>query len=199
MVAACSIPIVFDLLAQFHDSYPAVDLTLAEDYSTELIADVLTGRLDLALVGIAGDLPDGLASHSLVDEALVAAVPRSHPLFGRSRLALKGLDGYPIITMPVGTGIRSAFDDACRLAEISPRIAFEASTSDAITQLAFRGLGVAILSESMVLEDENLHAIALTGPAPRSRLDFVWRADVSHSPASRTLIGMVTRALSRGA
>lgn len=191
MVTACSIPVVFDLLAQFHDTYPGVSLTLTEDYSTALIEDVLKGHLDLALVGVSGKLPEGLASHVFVDDVLVAAVPQAHPLFSRGEMAFSQLEEYPIITMPRGTGIRSAFDDGCRRAGISPRITCEASTSDAIARLAVRGLGVAVLTESMVPEYEDLHAVTLTGPAPRSRLEFIWRAAGPSAPAAQKLIDMM--------
>ncbi|TFC14705.1 LysR family transcriptional regulator [Cryobacterium algoritolerans] len=191
MVTACSIPVVFDLLAQFHDTYPGVSLTLTEDYSTALSEDVLKGHLDLALVGVAGKLPDGLASHVLVDDMLVAAVPQAHPLFSRSEIAFSQLEEYPIITMPRGTGIRSAFDDGCQRAGISPRITCAASTSDAIARLTVRGLGVAVLTESMVPEYEDLHAVTLTGSAPRSRLEFIWRAAGPRAPAAQKLIDMM--------
>jgi DNA-binding transcriptional LysR family regulator len=196
MVTACSIGALFDLLADFHDAHPGVDIRLSEDRSDRLVGRVLDGTVDLALVGTAGALPDGLFSVPLIDESLIAAVPERHPLASRPSTPLASLADHRIITMPIGTGIRSAFDGACRDAGISPRIAFEASTGDAILRLARRGLGVAILSESMVPADDMLQRVMLTGPQPTSRIDFVWRAGsgtagAAGSPAARALVTML--------
>ena len=54
--------------------------------------------------------------------------------------------------MPTGTGIRTVFDQACAAAGLRPDIALQASAPDAVADLAIRGLGVAILSESMATD-----------------------------------------------
>jgi DNA-binding transcriptional LysR family regulator len=191
MVTACSVGALFDLLADFHDAYPGVDIALSEDLSDRLVGEVQDGRLDLALVGAAGPPPDGLEAITLADEALVLAVPRGHPLATRGTVRATALDDLAVVTMPVGSGVRSALDQACRRAGAQPRIAFEASTPDAVTRLARRGLGVAVLTESMAGADSGLHAVALTDRQARARLDFVWSSHAAIAPASRALIAML--------
>src|SRR6266545_2543169 len=50
----------------------AVEIALSEANSDLLVADLQAGRLDLALVGLAGEPPAGIAFQVLIDEALVA-------------------------------------------------------------------------------------------------------------------------------
>jgi DNA-binding transcriptional LysR family regulator len=190
MVTACSIPVLFELLARFHDAYPGVDISLTEDNSDALRKGVLDGRFDLAFVGAVGATPAGLESLTVIDEELVAAVSLDHALSSLTVLDVAALDGLPLITMPVGTGIRAAFDAACTQVAISPRIVFEASTADAVGRLARHGVGVAIMSESMAESDSLLHTVRLESPRSRSRLDFVWRSGSPSSPASRALIAL---------
>lgn len=190
MVTACSVGALFDLLADFHDAYPGVDIALSEDLSDRLVTAVQDGRLHLALVGAAGDTPDGLDAVTLVDEPLVLAVARGHPLATRKRVRVAALEDLAVITMPVGSGVRSALDQACRRAGIQPRIAFEASTPDAVARLARRGLGAAIVTESMAAGDRTLHALPLADQRARARLDFVWSSHAAIEPASRALIAM---------
>jgi DNA-binding transcriptional LysR family regulator len=88
--------------------------------------------------------------------------------------------------MPVGTGIRACLDQACAEHDSRPRIAFEASDPNVLIRLAARGLGVAVLAESMARREE-LHAVTVT-PGLRSRVELAWRADGPTSPAARALI-----------
>jgi DNA-binding transcriptional LysR family regulator len=51
--------------------------------------------------------------------------------------------------MPEGTGVRAVFDEACAANGIRVDIALQASAPGTVADLALRGLGIAILSESM--------------------------------------------------
>jgi DNA-binding transcriptional LysR family regulator len=149
MVTACTVTGLFDALDAFHRAHPGVTVTLTEEGSSHLVGLVRSGDIDLALIGAAGGAPDGLAALPIVSERLVAAFPASHPLSQRSCLALEDLSRLPLICMPAGTGIRAAFDQACAARGVRPTVALEASAASVVADLAARGLGVAILSESM--------------------------------------------------
>lgn len=186
MVSGCALPALTDLLAAFHDRYPGISIALSEDTSSELAAALREGRCDLAIIGTAGGPEAGLETALLVDEPLVAVVAPGHSLAARSRLSLRALDGQPLICLPAGTGVRAALDAGCTAASFAPLIAFEASALPMVTQLAARGLGVAIVPASAA--GPELRAMPVSGPALSSRLEFAWNPDV-RGPAARTLIG----------
>jgi len=189
MITACSFVALFDQLEDFHRSSPGIDITLTEDTSDQLVGSVLAGQIDLALVGIGGPTPGGLESVEIADEALVAAVPTDDPLAGRETVALRGLQERTLVCLPRGTGVRTAFDDACAAAGIQPRVALEASAPNVVAGLAARGLGVAILSETMAeMEGARLRGLTITQPRLRSRLELVWKAGALASPAAVALI-----------
>ncbi|MGZ6390173.1 MAG: LysR family transcriptional regulator [Ktedonobacterales bacterium] len=198
MLTACSIVSLFDLLESFSQRYPAVEITLSEANSDHLIAALQDGHLDMALVGLAGTPPPGIETEVLADEALVAAVSPSDPLAASATITLQALQEQPLISLPQGTGLRAALDDACAATGLHPRIALEASSPGVLAQLAARGLGVAILPESTAHAHPNLHTLAITHPSPRSRVEFAWRAEGPISPAARALIHH-TRTLLAGA
>ncbi len=186
MVMACSVTHLFDQLASFHTTHPGVDITLSEDNSDRLLDAVGAGRLDLALVGLAGPPPDGFGFRPIAEEPLVAAVRTDDPLGGRTVITLADLGDRTVVSMPAGTGVRTAFDRACVAAGVSPRVALEASAPDAVVRLALRGLGVAILTRSMA-GDAGLRALTIEA-APCARLDLVWRTGTQTNPAARALI-----------
>lgn len=113
------------LLARFHDDFPAVEISLVETNSGTLVDDLHAGRLDVAIVGLAADLP-GLDLHMLSDERLVAAVGRDDPLVKVKRMPITDLRDRPLICLPGGTGIRAILENACTAAGFRPRVAFEA-------------------------------------------------------------------------
>jgi DNA-binding transcriptional LysR family regulator len=187
MVSAGTVTGLFDALAAFHVAHPAVEIALVEDNSDRLIEAVRSGAMDMALVGTAGTTPPGLDALTIISEGLVAAVSPVHPLAGRQRATLADISAYPIVCMPEGTGIRTAFDQACAARGVRADIALQASAPDAVADLATRGLGLAILSESMAAGYEGrLKAIALEDVEVPAVLALVWAA--KKSPALRELV-----------
>src|ERR1700722_3636082 len=72
MVSGCALPVLAELLAEFHDHHPGVTITLTEDGSDRLTEMLGTGRLDLALIGTAGATAPGLETVVIADDALTA-------------------------------------------------------------------------------------------------------------------------------
>ncbi|MBT2452228.1 LysR family transcriptional regulator [Streptomyces sp. ISL-43] len=187
MVVGCTVTPLFDALAAFHRAHPGVEIALLEDNSDRLVQAVRTGAVDLALVGTAATAPDGLEALTIVSERLVAAVPPEHPLAGADRVALRDLGGHPVICMPPGTGLRTVFDRACAAQGLHPAIALEAGASDAMADLAARGLGVAVLSASMAESyRDRLVARTIADVEIPALLSLVWRD--ARGPAVRELL-----------
>ncbi|MGV8873388.1 MAG: LysR family transcriptional regulator [Rhodococcus sp. (in: high G+C Gram-positive bacteria)] len=187
MVTACTVPQLFDALAHFHSAHPGVELALQEDNSDRLVSDVRSGDMDLALVGVANRIPDGLDSVIISEERIVAAVPRDHPLAELDSATLAQVCEHPIVALPVGTGIRSVFDRDCSGVGLAPSITLQASAPDAVADLAARGLGVAILSASMAwFYDDRLVAVELSDSTTEALLALVWRPTTS--PALAELV-----------
>jgi DNA-binding transcriptional LysR family regulator len=187
---------VADLLATFRARHPGVEIGLSEANSDVLLADVQAGRLDVALVGLGAPPPAGIATHRILDEAVIAAVAPDDPLAGRDAIRLDALRERDLISLPKGTGNRTALDAGCARAGFEPRIAFEVSDPQLLGELAARGLGVAIGPESMAAAHaDEVHALAITRPRMRARIELAWRADGPTSPAARALIAHARAAL----
>jgi DNA-binding transcriptional LysR family regulator len=196
MVTACTVAPLFDALAAFHLAHPGIDMTLVEGNSDWLVEQVRTGAADVALIGAAGAPPGGLDALTLVSEGLVAAVPPSHPLAGREAVTLAEVTRYPIISLPPGTGVRAVFDQDCAAQGWRPDIAFQASAPGAVADLASRGLGVAILTETMAAAfSGQLTAVLIKDIVTPALLALVWSH--AESPALRELLVHGRRAFAR--
>jgi DNA-binding transcriptional LysR family regulator len=184
MVTACTVRPLFDALSALHAAHPGVELSLLEDRSDRLIERVHSGEADLALTGVAA-MPEGLEGFPVIRERLVAAVPADHPLARRKRVTLADIAAHAVICMPEGTGIRTVFDRGCAARGTRPDIALQASAPSAVADLAVRGLGVAILTASM-LDGHALRRLAITDLDEPALLAVVWRA--TDAPALRELV-----------
>lgn len=186
------------LLADFHDDHPAVEITLAEAGSDQLLDGLRTGRFDAAIVSIGSTTPPGMDIQVITDQLIVAAVSHDHELAAHQTISLDTLRGRPLISLPKGTGLRTRLDDACAAAGFAPLIAFEASDPGVLADLATRGLGVAILpGEFAEARSDRLRPVTINRPRLRGRLVFAWRAGGPSSPAARVLVDRARRMLVR--
>ncbi|MDO9457526.1 LysR family transcriptional regulator [Nocardioides sp.] len=177
-------------LSELRRAHPAIEVSLVEDRSEQLLARVLGGELDLAWVGVAGGLPAGLESRTVLDERLVLGVPDDHRWAGRRSVTLAAAIEEPLVAMPAGTGARAALDAALTHLSAQPRIAFECSSPDLIGALVRRGHGLAVLPEELA-RVLGLVVVPLTRPSSRSRLVLVWRRGGPTTPAARALLAII--------
>lgn len=188
MITGCEVKPWFEALAAFHQEHPGIDIELQENNSDRLVDAVMTGLSDIALVGIAGEPPDGLAHQIVVAEGLAAIVTPDHPLAQQGKrnrdVTLAELTAYPLVCLPEGTGIRSVLDQACAAADLLPDIALEASAPGAVADLGARGLGVAVLSRSMAEAFPDLTAVPIGGIEIPALLALVWRRKSSTATAA---------------
>ncbi|PRY43725.1 LysR family transcriptional regulator [Umezawaea tangerina] len=187
MVVGCAVTPLFEGVARFHRAHPGVGLSLVEDGSDRLVEGVRDGTADVALVGVAAN-PEGLEALTVVGERLVVGVPRGHPLeLAGESVRLGDLVEHPVVCMPPGTGLRTVFDGACAARGVEAVVALQASAADAIVDLAVRGMGVAVLSESMVAHyADRLTAVVIEDVQELALLSLVWRE--RKSPALRELL-----------
>jgi DNA-binding transcriptional LysR family regulator len=196
MVTACTVTPLFDALSAFHLAHSGIEIALVEGNSDWLVERVRTGRADLALIGAAGAPPGGLEALTLVSDGLVAAVPPGHPLAGRRAVTLAEVIGYPIVSLPTGTGVRAVFDQACAARGRQPDIAFQASAPGAVADLAGRGLGVAILAETMAAGfSGRLTGVPIEDVESPALLALVWMP--GEGPALRALLAHCRQAFAR--
>lgn len=192
MVTACPVELMPATVAGFHRRHAAVEISLVEDNSDDLLAGVIAGRLDLALIGLADRPPPGIAVQVIAEEPLYAAVAPGHQLASRSSVSLRALAEHNLIALPRGTGGRTALEAVCARTGVKPHIVIEASDPRVLAAMAERGLGVAVLPDSGW---QNLSLIPIVRPELRSRLALAWRDATLASPAARALIALARETL----
>ncbi|TKV57664.1 LysR family transcriptional regulator [Nakamurella flava] len=183
-----------DVLGRFRRSHQGVDLTVREGESAALLDQLTAGAVDLALVGLWGRAPAGITTSTVLDSSVGAVVAATDPWAARRQVTLAQAADRPIVTLVPGTGVRTAFDAACRQQGLSPRVGFEVGTVGAAIELARAGLGVAVVpADPSLTVGPDGRALAIVRPVVRSRLALAWAADTvtRGRPAARALLAAV--------
>ena len=192
MVVGCTSTVLAGLLADFAAAHPAVDVVLVEGHSGDLLAALVSGRLDLAWVGRAQPSPPGVETTVLYEEEQVAVVPASSPLRGHS-MRIGELASHRLVALPRGTGGRAALDAACAAAGVTPVVACEATGLEMVCLLAERGLGTGVVPASVAdAAGDRLRALPLRPPVT-SRIELAWRTGGPSSPAGAALLAVARR------
>ncbi|MET7529930.1 LysR family transcriptional regulator [Streptomyces goshikiensis] len=192
---------IASFLADFHGAHPALEIALTEDTSARMQAALLSGEIDIALLGPTWEAPPpGISYRTVIDAPLVAAVTSDDPLLtpaDRSSVPLADLRGRPLICLPRGTGVRAALERACAQAGFRPHVAFEAAAPHVLAQLAARGLGVAVLpfGEEDSDLDGALRTLRIVEPGVRARIVLAWPATGPASPAAQAFLDRLRAAL----
>jgi DNA-binding transcriptional LysR family regulator len=175
------------VVADFSAAHPQVVCSLVEQGSGALVEGLRAGRLDVALVGTAGPLPDDLAGRTISEEPLVVAVPPDHPLAGAAVAGPADLAGRDLVLPAEGNALRDAVELACADVSPAPRVTCSASDPTVLARLAARGLGLAVLPASVsALRSEGLVTVPFEAEGVRSRLVLAWPRGEA-SPAAGAL------------
>lgn len=183
-LAATLVPPV---LARFHTAYPGIELALREAGSMELVAALVEGAVDIALV-ILPVRHEALETQALLREELVVAVARTHPLAKRRTIALTDLRDVPLVMFRQGYDLRSATEAACRGAGFAPTIAVEGGEMDGVLRLTAAGLGAAIVPSLIVEPRGPLRAVRIEKSALTRTIGIAHRRDRRLSRAGQELI-----------
>lgn len=180
---------VVAMLAAFQQVHPQVEFQLRVDKSEDLIAQVQSRVLDVALVGLAPSAAlDGLCHQMLQEEDLVAVLAPSHRLARRRRLPLTELQDEALVDFPRGTGARRQTDDAFAAAGLPHTVRFEVNLMELVERFVRHGLAVGIVPALIAEGFEGVVRIPLQ-PTPTRRVHLVWQR--LPTPAARAFVEAV--------
>lgn len=188
MVASSSTVDLAGLLADFHEKYPAVEIALSEANSDQLVQALQAGHMEVAIIGLASEAPQGLNIQVIADEALVVGVSADDPFAGRTEIAFEEIRERKLICLPPGTGLRACLDEGCAAVDFTPQVAFEASDPRVLVQLAGRGLGIAVLPRSLAMADPRVRVVPISNPALRGSLALAWRPEGAAGPDRKSVV-----------
>ncbi|EDQ34227.1 Transcriptional regulator [Hoeflea phototrophica DFL-43] len=172
------------LLSHFRESHPEIDIQLLEQKTIRLLPQLLSGRLDIAIVRPPAALDPRLASRHLFFETAVVAIPDGHPLAARATVSVGDMADQPLI-VPDRKSRPHSHDLTMKLfaeAGLTARVAQIAEEKQTIVNLVSSGVGLAIVPRwTARLAVGGVTYVPLDVPAGSARnklaLSAVWLRD----------------------
>lgn len=172
-VAPYLLPDVFPALTS---GLPGLDFTISESRTEALIAGLIDGSLDVALIGTAPpDSGPSLVSRPLFEDPFVLATSSSDGT--KEPVSLASLAPERILLLDEGHCFRDQTIAACRLGN-DPARTFAATSLSTIVEFVANGQGVTLLPRIALRKEANDPRIAihdLLSPGAGRLLSLVWR------------------------
>src|SRR6058998_2795401 len=191
-----------DTLGCFRRDHPGVTIEVEVAASGEILRRLLSGRVQLALVG-AKEADDRIVLEPFLEDEIVGvAKPGLAPL-EKGTLDPERLRDFMLLAREPGSSSQRAIDDELRAIGIAPAGVWELGSSEAIKRAAREGLGLAFLSRYAVAEEVergDLESFRLAGRPPLLRHFSVARlAGRPFSPAEQSFVATLTRCCAKQA
>lgn len=170
-------PVVPAAINALKKLFPAVELTMEEANTPQLLQGLVEQRLDAAFIRPASYAPEGLQFYRLADEPMKIALPSTHALVRKKYLKAKDLmdESFILVPGPPGTTLYSEVFELCHAQGFSPRISQPAPQISSVINLVAAGLGISIVPAS--LSQIRLKGVCykdFVPPAPIAQLAFAW-------------------------
>jgi DNA-binding transcriptional LysR family regulator len=148
------------LLVRFRDEHPGVEVRLqVGNNREEVVALMREGRVELAIMGRPPkDWPSRAEPFAMHPHGLVTSV--EHPFARMEKVSSRSLMTEGFIVREPGSGTRAALDEYMDAHHMTPRIAMQMSSNEAIKQAVMAGMGVALLSLHTIGLELDHHLIA---------------------------------------
>ncbi|MFC0038087.1 hydrogen peroxide-inducible genes activator [Actinomadura rayongensis] len=193
-VAPYLLPIVLPRLAA---DYPDLELSVHEEQTEQIVAELLAGRLDVVLLAL--PVPaTGVTELTLYDEdfVLVASGAAALPAGPLPRSALADLD---VILLNEGHCLRDQALDVCREAGARAAASTYATSLATLVQLVSGGFGVTLVPETALAVETRaapgLVPHRFAAPAPYRRVGLAFRSTSPRADEFGVLAGAVRAAV----
>lgn len=180
----CAVPI----LSAARQRYPDVVMSIHEGVSNQLVAAVVSGKIDFAVV-YASDATEKLDTSLVVSEPLFFATTDARARLeyaDRESLKLSEMGRWPMLMQSVPGATRAAIDRACAAEGIRYTVVAEVNAPSSLNASVLAGLGSAILpwvSVQSMQASADLLVRPLANPAVYRDVVVVMRLGVSPSRA----------------
>ncbi|WP_017753919.1 LysR family transcriptional regulator [Calidifontibacillus oryziterrae] len=139
-------------ISAFREEHPLVKFKFRQGSYHYLIDAVVSGKVDMALIGPVPRNNPKLKGEILFLENIVVLLPVDHPLAERTEIQLNQLRNEGFVLFPPGFGLREIIENACLQQGFTPNVSFEGKDIDGIKGLVSAGLGITLIPE-MALSD----------------------------------------------
>ncbi len=150
-----------EMLAQFNETYPGINLSVSLGNSRKMAESLLNYSVDVAVLAHTEDNP-GIYARPYSRHPIVIFVNTSHRLAGCEEIRLEELQGERFVHREVGSTTRLAFEGALQTAGIHVNTVMEVGSREAVWLAVERGIGIGVVSDIEFNSHPNLKTLTIS-------------------------------------
>jgi LysR family hydrogen peroxide-inducible transcriptional activator len=179
---------------RFRKDHPAVHLQLKEDLTERLLADLLSGELDVGVMAMP-IRDDRLHVEKLFAEPLVMALPSKHRLAAKAEVKLVDVVEEPFILLDDVHCFGDQVLSFCHRAGLEPRVVCRGEQIITLLAMVAAGQGVSVVPEMAAHADASRSCVyrPLGKPAPTRTLCAVWHKQRYRPATLRAFVDVLRR------
>nr|WP_290443427.1 LysR substrate-binding domain-containing protein [Sporolactobacillus kofuensis] len=165
-----------------------------EDGSKLLLNKLITGQLDLALLGSVQRIEnEQLSGHMLSRKKFKIIVSRTHPLSQKRSVAFKDLLSEPFIQLNERFIHSIAFQQLSRQTHTKPAIIYRTNDLQIIKGMVANNVGISFLTEMAILPQDPVVALALSDDLqPEFLIQLVYRSNHLLTSVQQKIVDLMT-------
>lgn len=138
-------------LKLYREQFPDVDLVVYGMTTHEQFEALLKRKIDIGFM-VSPMKDEGLTIETVLQEPMVLALPENHRLARKKQIRIQDLESEPLVTFQRdrGCGLYDRIIAVCQQANFTPIIAQEADEMQVILGFVAAGMGVSLLSASVM-------------------------------------------------
>lgn len=175
------------VLKGFSADYPGVEIRLRDVVAQRIEDLVRSGSVDFGL-GVQARASSGLAFRPLMVDQLCLLLPVGHPLNDGRPLALADLDGQPMILTGRDSSVRMQVERLFEDHGLGLNRHIEANYMSTVIALVKQGMGLSLLPESALHDQEGVACVRLKSAALSRRIGVITRSEHRLGPAAEALV-----------
>ncbi|EAX47640.1 transcriptional regulator, LysR family [Thermosinus carboxydivorans Nor1] len=181
-----------ELLGQFRQKYPNIDIVLFEYGSKKVELGIQDGSLDIGVICC----PSNNENYEVIEftqDPLWVIMHPSHPLSQYPEVDFALLADEAFVLYRKDFSLHDAIVDRCRLAGFQPKIIFETSQRELMTQIVAANLGIALLPSKICeqLDPKTIVSVPLADPQLFLQMSIIWNKRRYLSHAARLWLNFV--------
>jgi len=187
-----------DILVQFRQRFPGVQISILEKNWTDLLRSVIEGEVDLAF-GSAPELVENVTFEKWGETEYLLLCPQDHPLTIRMDIQLAEITGYPLILLEKGTADRQHIENTFHQEKLFFDVIIDSSSYNLINETVSEGMGVAIVNAlwQRPTGSNKPHAISVSHLFGKKHIGLFRRTDRYLPPYAHEYLSMLREPIAK--
>ncbi|WP_028113475.1 LysR family transcriptional regulator [Ferrimonas kyonanensis] len=183
--------LVIELLSQFRQRYPGIELTMSEHGGFGCEQALLSDSLDIAFTALPVTHAEQLCSQPLTQYPLWACLPKRHPLAQKTTLQWRDFQDQPFVLYNEDFSLAQLITSLSQKAGINLNVAFRSGQWDFLATMVENNMGITLLPAPICHRlPSSQFEFRPMAPALSWDLALIWRQSLPLTPAAQALLAL---------